>query len=294
MDDSSARNPVAATSADPSATPAHQAVLDANGFDPTDFEWRPVPRRRRADGWTPEAQQRFIEALARTGIVERACQEVDLSVRSAYNLRNAKGGESFARAWTAALTRAADRVLDIAFEQAIEGEEVPIFDRDGVRTGSTRRYNTRMAMNLLRAYHPERFRHAHRDTRAADEPLPPPAEPLPTITATLAPVTPADPAALATPERLDDMIYTAQALANADEAYPPDDSEDYSFPEREEQHPKVLHRARINRARRARREDAAAERDARAKREERDADEDVAALSYVDDAVHEDDDFDET
>lgn len=120
MADEPDRNPVAVP-ADAGAAPPAPAALDANGFDPKDFEWRPVPRRARADGWTPEVQQRFIEALARTGMVERACEEVGMSVSSAYRLRNAPGGEGFARAWAAVLARAADRLLDIAFEQAIEG-----------------------------------------------------------------------------------------------------------------------------------------------------------------------------
>lgn len=261
MANRSFRNPISAPGGDRPAhplvsaptPPPPPALIDRNGFDPNDFEWRPVPRRPRADGWTPEAQQRFIQALARTGIVERACEEVGLSVRSAYNLRNAQGGEGFARAWAAVLTKAADRLLDVAFEQAIEGEEIPIFDQDGVRTGSKRRYNTRMAMFLLRAYHPDRFRHANRDARDANEPPPPAAEPVPAITATLAPVTPADPAMLAAPDRLDDMLDAAQALADHDASHPRKEEEPYAYPKREPQHPKVALRARNRRDRRARR-----------------------------------------
>jgi hypothetical protein len=46
------------------ATQASSPERDAHGFDPNDFEWRPVPRRPRADGWSPEVQARFVEALA--------------------------------------------------------------------------------------------------------------------------------------------------------------------------------------------------------------------------------------
>lgn len=229
------------------------ATLDAHGHDPNDFEWRPVPRRPRKDGWTPEAQQRFIAALARTGVVERACEEVGMSVRSAYDLRNARGGEQFARAWSAVLTRAADRLLDIAFEQAIEGEEVPVYDQDGVRTGVKRKYNTRMAMFLLKAYHPERFRHADQEVRRADEPLPPAAVPVADAVASLAPVTPAEPQLLASPAQIGAWVADAEYQARKEAAQPSDDG--YRVRTVPCQPARVLDRAQRRRARRLRQED---------------------------------------
>jgi hypothetical protein len=258
--------PAAQAKDSPTALPATlPATLDANGFDPHEFEWRPVPRRPRKDGWTPEAQQRFIEALARTGVVDQACEEVGLSVRSAYNLRNAAGGERFARAWSDVLARAADRVLDIAFEQAILGEEVPIFDQDGVRTGAKRHYNTRMAMFLLRAYHADRFRHAHRDERRADEAPPPPVRPVADAVAALAPATPAAPQLLMPPEELADQIQIARRVAEMAALSSRDESECWRPQTVPAQHPRVDERARRNRFGRTRREDrmdAAMERDA--------------------------------
>jgi hypothetical protein len=240
------------------------AAIDANGFDPREFEWRPVPRRTRKDGWTPEAQQRFIEALARTGVVDQACEEVGLSVRSAYNLRNAAGGERFARAWSDVLARAADRLLDVAFEQAIMGEEVPIFDQDGVRTGAKRRYNTRMAMFLLRAYHPDRFRHAHKDERRTDEAVPQPSRPAPEAVAALAPVTPAEPHLLMPPEELDHRVELARETAEMLAAVPCDERDHWKVQTVGKQHPRVAMRARRNRYGRDKRQDrieAAMERD---------------------------------
>lgn len=102
MADESHRNhvPVATDGGVPATEPpaSCRAELDANGFDPNEFEWRPVPRRPRADGWTPDVQRRFIQALAETGVVEQACRIVGMSVGSAYRLRHAPGAESFARA----------------------------------------------------------------------------------------------------------------------------------------------------------------------------------------------------
>lgn len=195
-------------------------------------------------------QQRFIEALAALGSVDRACLAVNRSVTSAYNLRNAPEGEGFAKAWDAVLTRCAHRLLDVAFEHAIEGEEVPVFDQDGIRVGAKRKYNTRMAMFLLRAYFPERFRHAGKDVRSADEAPPPPAIPTAQIVASLAPVTPEEPHLLSSPERFADLHYTAQTLA---ESIPPkEEPERYVVPNAQDNHPHVVARARRNQARRGR------------------------------------------
>lgn len=47
-----------------------------------DFD--PVPRMRaRHDGWTPERQKAFIEALADTGSVSRAAAMVNMTPRCA-------------------------------------------------------------------------------------------------------------------------------------------------------------------------------------------------------------------
>ena len=235
--------------------------FDVNGFDPNDFEWRPVPRRPRADGWTPEVQARFIEALADTGMVQAACEAVDMSVQSAYRLRRAPGGESFAHAWTVALDHAAGVLADLAFSRAIQGVDEPIYDRDGARIGVKTRYNDRMVMFLLRAYRPDQFRHAHESIRQPGEAPPPAHPPLAQAIAALAPVTPPDPHLLATPERLEDMIYGAEAIANYEANFPPDERERYQQPRIvEDGHPEAAKR-RVTRWRRQReREERDAER----------------------------------
>lgn len=59
----------------------------------------PVPRQcARHDGWTPDRQRAFIEALADTGSVAAACKAVDMSERGAYHLRRQEGeGAGFDR-----------------------------------------------------------------------------------------------------------------------------------------------------------------------------------------------------
>ncbi|MGN6155715.1 MAG: hypothetical protein ACTHN4_08265 [Sphingomicrobium sp.] len=114
--------------------------------------FEPVPRRcKRHDGWTPERQKAFIEALADTGAVSRAAAMVNMSAESAYMLRRQKGAEEFRRAWEAALDFGVARLKDIAFERAISGYLVPMFV-GGKLIGWRRKYNDRLLMFCLRHY----------------------------------------------------------------------------------------------------------------------------------------------
>ena len=121
-----------------------------NGGQPIDF----VPATRRSarhDGWTPERQRSFIEALADTGNVRRAAAMVNMSPEGAYYLRRQPEAASFAAAWSAALDHGVQRMKDIAFERAVEGELVPIL-AGGKLLGYRRRYNDRLLMFCLRHY----------------------------------------------------------------------------------------------------------------------------------------------
>lgn len=247
----------------PLTGPSTREELDANGFDPGEFEWHPVPRRPRADGWTPDVQRAFIQALAETGTVEEACRIVEMSVGSAYRLRHAPGAESFALAWRGALTAAAERLLDVCFERAITGVDEPVFDRDGIRIGSKWRYDHRLAAFLLRAYFPDRFRHATRDTRAPDEPPPPVEPPVAEAVARLAPVTPAEPHKLMPPERMANFIDGARGVADVNALYPLDEREPYERKRMEEPHPWSVEKRRRRHHRDAEREDREAAREAR-------------------------------
>lgn len=228
--------------------PFDHAPFDPATLDPNEFEWRPVPRRPRADGWTPEVQCAFIQALADGGLVEHAARAVDMSVQSAYRLRRAPGGESFARAWTVALSDAAQRVLDIAFARAIEGDDTPVFDRDGCRIGARRKISDRMTMFLLRAYMPDRFRHAaHESVR---QPTEAPAPVLPSLAealAALTPLPPEDPHLLLAPDRLESLVAHARDMAAVDALCPPDDHERYVAPRVEADHPAATERGILRR-----------------------------------------------
>lgn len=115
-------------------------------------DFTPVPRKgNRHDGWTPERQRAFIEALADCGSVTRAARLVNMAQANCYTLRRAPGAEEFRRAWDAALDFGLARLKDVAFERAIEGTLEPVFDA-GKLMGFKRKHNDALLMFCLRHY----------------------------------------------------------------------------------------------------------------------------------------------
>ena len=185
-------------------------ALEDHGLELEKYDWVPVLRKRRADGWTSGLQRAFIEALADTGSVTEAARVSGMSVQSCYRLRRAPGSESFSAAWSAAIDAAANKLIDEAFERALIGSDEPVFDRDGMRVGRRFRQSDKMLQFLLRAYMPERFRHAAHDARAAREAPTPVIAP---VAKALEALTPPPPEAPHTLMPLDDL---KSALQDAD------------------------------------------------------------------------------
>ena len=120
-------------------------------------EFTPVPRLRdRSNGWKPEVQRAFIEALADTGSVASACRRVRRSNVGAYHLRRQPGAESFRRAWDAAVDLGMRRIEDTAMERALHGVDVPVYSY-GKLIGQRTVYNDRLLMFMLRNRAPGRF-----------------------------------------------------------------------------------------------------------------------------------------
>lgn len=113
----------------------------------------PVPVRARHDGWTPERQIEFIEALAACGCVTDAAARVGMSSQSAYTLRLREEAESFREAWDAALTVAVRLLSEGAFSRAVYGVAVPHYYR-GEKIGESRRFNEPLTQFLLKHLDP--------------------------------------------------------------------------------------------------------------------------------------------
>jgi hypothetical protein len=59
----------------------------------------PKIRRQRRDGWTPERQLRFLDALASSGSIASAAAFAGMSRESAYRLRYRRDGALFGTLW---------------------------------------------------------------------------------------------------------------------------------------------------------------------------------------------------
>lgn len=117
----------------------------------------PVPSHTtRRDGWTPERQRDFIEALALIGLVSAAAAHVGKSRKSAYALRGRPGAESFAAAWDEAVDWGGLNATLSAFHRAIHGVPVPIFYK-GLQVGERRVYDDRLLAAALRHVDPQKY-----------------------------------------------------------------------------------------------------------------------------------------
>ncbi|HEV2570010.1 hypothetical protein [Sphingomonas sp.] len=123
----------------------------------------PVLVAPRADGWTPDKQVAFIEALGEMACVGTAAGRVGMSRESAYRLRARPDAASFRAAWEAALDYAYHRLGEAALDRALNGVSVPVFYK-GEQIGERRHYDERLTQYLLRVRDP--VRHApHRERR---------------------------------------------------------------------------------------------------------------------------------
>ncbi|WP_137897505.1 hypothetical protein [Sphingomonas sp. 2SG] len=105
-------------------------------------------RRQRVDGWSADTQRAFIGALADTGCVSHACKAVGVPRNSAYAMRQRATHSVFALAWDVAIQMGRKRLLDIAMERALEGQEVAIWYR-GEQVGTRTVHNDRLLTFLL-------------------------------------------------------------------------------------------------------------------------------------------------
>lgn len=107
---------------------------------------------------TPEKLTAFCAVLADTGIVKRACEAIGVSRQTAYNWRDEM--PAFAAAWDKAMRIGISALEDEAHRRAFEGVSEPVFHQ-GLECGSVKKYSDTLAIFLLKAHAPEKYRERH-------------------------------------------------------------------------------------------------------------------------------------
>lgn len=92
---------------------------------PLRIRFTPVELKARHDGWTPARQRHFVEVLAATKSLTRACQAVGMSRTGAYKLRDRPEASQFRLAWDAALRPAFDRPRRIVPPKLMKQRQPP-------------------------------------------------------------------------------------------------------------------------------------------------------------------------
>lgn len=104
---------------------------------------------------TPEKLTAFCAALAETGIVAKACKAVDISRVTAYQWRNEI--PEFAAAWDKALEIGITALEDEAHRRGFEGVDEGVYHQ-GVLVDTQKKYSDTLAIFLLKAHRPEKYR----------------------------------------------------------------------------------------------------------------------------------------
>lgn len=98
--------------------------------------------------WTGERMAEFIAELAATQCVATAARRVGMSRQSAYKLRARQAGEAFDLAWAIALEQAFRQLQSAALARALNGTEVPVYQR-GELIGTRQNFDERLTCFLL-------------------------------------------------------------------------------------------------------------------------------------------------
>lgn len=130
--------------------PPHDAVIDNDPIPPSLDEFEPAYgfTPSRWDGWTPDRQKVFLEAISEGRTIKQACRIVGMSPQSAYAFRRRPQGAAFSLAWQAACLLVRDEFADELMDRARNGVTDTISYRDGTSV-ERHRYDNRLAASML-------------------------------------------------------------------------------------------------------------------------------------------------
>lgn len=104
---------------------------------------------------TLKKRDRFIKALADSANITEACEFAGLTRSHAYTMR--EQDPEFAAEWESAIETAVDKMEKECARRAFNGVMEPVFYQ-GQECGVIPRYSDTLAIFLLKAHRPERFR----------------------------------------------------------------------------------------------------------------------------------------
>lgn len=104
---------------------------------------------------TPEKMTAFCAALAETCNVGKACAAIGISRTTAYEWRDEQPG--FAERWDWALKVGVSGLEDEAHRRGFEGTDEPVYYLGEV-AGTVRKYSDTLAIFLLKAHAPDKYR----------------------------------------------------------------------------------------------------------------------------------------
>ena len=109
----------------------------------------------RATERRPRWKTVFLEPLVDTVNVTLACRRAGIARRTAYDWRETNAG--FSRKWDDAIDEGVDLLEAELHKRAFEGVERPVYYKEE-QVGTWRFYSDALAMFLLKAHRPERYR----------------------------------------------------------------------------------------------------------------------------------------
>jgi hypothetical protein len=121
--------------------PAPSPFAPGLGYTTTDHA-------HRYDGWTPERQRIFLEALSEGSSVVAACRLLGLSKQSAYAFRRRPQNAAFALGWQAACLLGRDNLADELMDRALHGLTDTTTTDEG-KIHRRHRHDNRLAMAML-------------------------------------------------------------------------------------------------------------------------------------------------
>lgn len=102
-----------------------------------------------------EARSLFLDTLADTANVSRACKAAGVPRRTAYNWR--RDDKEFAAQWDEMQELGNEALEDEAVRRGHEGYDKPVY-QGGVQVGTVREYSDTLLIFMLKGRRPEKFK----------------------------------------------------------------------------------------------------------------------------------------